>query len=169
MIEIDENIYLRELRIEDAQDIFNAIDGNRPYFERWLPFVPFTKSLNDSLDYILSVINSKELVYTIRNNNVFMGIIGFKETNLETKITELGYWLKEEFQGKGIITRSAKILCDNAFNERGINRILIKVEVGNNKSKAIPERLGFNLQAIDKETFCYNKIVESYVFYKDNN
>lgn len=169
MIKIDENIYLRLLSIEDAKDIFNAIDGNRPYFERWLPFVPFTKSVNDSLDYIISVINSKELVYTIRNNDVFWGIIGFKETNLETKITELGYWLKEEFQGKGIITKSTKILCDNAFNERGINRILIKVEVGNNKSKAIPERLGFNLQEIDKETFCYNKTVESYVFYKDNN
>lgn len=169
MIKIDENIYLRELRIEDAQDIFNAIDVNRHYFERWLPFVPFTKTVNDSLDYILSVLNSKELVYTIRNNNEFLGIIGFKETNPETKITELGYWLKEEFQGKGIITKSTKILCDNAFNEREINRILIKVEVGNNKSKAIPERLGFNLQSIDKETFCYNKIVESYVFYKDKN
>lgn len=166
---IEENLYLRELSIEDAQDIFNAIDSNRPYFEKWLPFVPFTKSVKDSLDYILSVINSKELVYTIREGETFIGIIGFKETNLETKITELGYWLKEEFQGRGVITKATKILCDNAFNERGIKRILIKVEVGNNKSKAIAERLGFALEEIDKETFCYNKVVESYVFYKDNN
>lgn len=166
---IEGNLYLRKLSIEDAKDIFNAIDTNRPYFEKWLPFVPFTKSVKDSLEYILSVINSKELVYTIREGETFLGIIGFKETNLEKKITELGYWLKEEFQGRGIMTKATKILCDNAFKERGIKRIIIKVEVGNHKSKAIPERLGFVLQGIDKDTFCYNKIVESYVFYKDNN
>lgn len=166
---IEENLYLRELCKEDAQDIFNAIDSNRLYFEKWLPFVPFTKSINDSLEYILSVINSKELVYTIREGETFLGIIGFKETNLDTKTTELGYWLKEKYQGRGIITKGAKILCENAFKKRGIKRIIIKVEVGNNKSKAIPERLGFILQGIDKDTFCYNKVVESYVFYKDNN
>ena len=115
MICIEGNLYLRELCREDAQDIFNAIDTNRPYFEKWLPFVPFTKSINDSLGYIISVINSNELVYTIREGETFLGIIGFKETNLDTKITELGYWLNEGYQGKGIITKGAKILCDKCF------------------------------------------------------
>ena len=50
-----------------------------------------------------------------------------------------------------------------------MERIIIKVEVGNNKSKAIPERLDFVLQGIEKDTFCYNKTLNSYVFYKDNN
>ena len=169
MICIEENLYLRELCKEDAQDIFNAIDTNRPYFEKWLPFVPLAKSVDDSLEYINSVIDAKELVYTIREGKTFFGIIGFKETNIDTKTTELGYWLKEECQGKGIITKAAKILCDNAFKEREIKRIIIKVEVGNNKSKAIPERLDFVLQGIEKDTFCYNKTLNSYVFYKDNN
>ncbi|MPL66643.1 putative ribosomal N-acetyltransferase YdaF [bioreactor metagenome] len=169
MICIEENLYLRELCRQDAQEIFDAIDTNRPYFEEWLPFVPFTKSVDDSLEYINSVIDAKELVYTIREGKTFFGIIGFKETNIDTKTTELGYWLKEEYQGKGIITKAAKILCDNAFKEREIKRIIIKVEVGNNKSKAIPERLDFVLQGIEKDTFCYNKTLNSYVFYKDNN
>lgn len=169
MICIEENLYLRELCRQDAQEIFDAIDTNRPYFEEWLPFVPFTKSVDDSLEYINSVIDAKELVYTIREGKTFFGIIGFKETNIDTKTTELGYWLKEEYQGRGIITKGAKILCDNAFKEREIKRIIIKVEVGNNKSKAIPERLDFVLQGIEKDTFCYNKTLNSYVFYKDNN
>ena len=35
-------IALHELRTADAADIFAAIDGERAYLGRWLPFVPFT-------------------------------------------------------------------------------------------------------------------------------
>lgn len=45
-------IALHELRTADAADIFAAIDGERAYLGRWLPFVQFTRSEEDSLRFV---------------------------------------------------------------------------------------------------------------------
>ena len=45
-------IALHELRTADAADIFAAIDGERAYLGRWLPFVQFTRNEEDSLRFV---------------------------------------------------------------------------------------------------------------------
>ena len=55
----------------------------------------------------------------------------------------IGYWLGEEFQGKGIMTAASRILIHYAFDEFQLNRVEIRCAVGNTRSRAIPERLGF--------------------------
>ena len=47
-------IALHELRTADAADIFAAIDGERAYLGRWLPFVQFTRNEEDSLRFVRS-------------------------------------------------------------------------------------------------------------------
>ena len=42
-------IALHELRTADAADIFAAIDGERAYLGRWLPFVQFTRSEEEAM------------------------------------------------------------------------------------------------------------------------
>jgi ribosomal-protein-serine acetyltransferase len=53
--------------------------------------------------------------------------------------------------GKGIALLSTRTLIDYAFSNLGINRIVIRCGVGNDKSSAIPERLGFQLEGIERE------------------
>ena len=67
------------------------------------------------------------------------------------RITEIGYWLSEKAQGKGIMTRAVKKLIAFAFEERGMNRIVIKCAVGNTKSKNIPKRLGFTYEGTERD------------------
>ncbi|MFA7401791.1 MAG: GNAT family protein, partial [Bacteroidales bacterium] len=65
--------------------------------------------------------------------------------------TEIGYWLSESFQKKGIMSLSVKALIDYAFQQLQLNRIQIKCAVGNNESKHIPQRLGFTFEGIERE------------------
>ena len=76
-------IALHELRTADAADIFAAIDGERAYLGRWLPFVQFTRSEEDSLRFVRSVLEApyREAVFTIRDGERFIGLIGFKSTD----------------------------------------------------------------------------------------
>ncbi len=154
IIKADTEIILKQLNKSDSTDIFKAIDSQREYLGKWLPFVESTKEISDTEKYIDSVINSPEdrfeYVFTIRKKDVFAGIIGFKGTDKQNKKTEIGYWLSEKFQKQGIMTKSVKKLCDLAFNEQGINRVQIKCAVGNTPSINIPKRLGFKLEGIER-------------------
>jgi ribosomal-protein-serine acetyltransferase len=69
---------------------------------------------------------------------------------LVNKKTELGYWLAENMQGKGIITGSITVLIRFAFKKLKLNRVQIKVAVGNFKSLAIPKKLGFSFEGIER-------------------
>jgi ribosomal-protein-serine acetyltransferase len=60
----------------------------------------------------------------------------------------VGYWIGEQFQNRGIITRSCRALIQHAFDELEINRMEICAAVGNNRSQAIPIRLGFAREGI---------------------
>jgi ribosomal-protein-serine acetyltransferase len=152
---VDNQITLRQLTREDASDIFKTIDSQREYLGKWLPFVEHTKSVDDPLAFIDSVIEAPEekfnYSFTIQIDGQFAGIIGFKDTDRANKKTEIGYWLSEEFQGRGVMTKSVRRLCEFAFNELNMNRIQIKCAVGNSASIAIPVRLGFKLEGNERD------------------
>ena len=110
-------IALHELRTADAADIFAAIDGERAYLGRWLPFVQFTRNEEDSLRFVRSVLEAsyRETVFTIRDGERFIGLIGFKSTDPLARTTEIGYWLREAWQGRGIVTTAVRALCRRSW------------------------------------------------------
>ena len=156
IIEIRENLFLKELETEDAEYIFKAVDSQREYLGKWLPFVEFTKSVKDSLDYVNSVVTMpeecKEWQFAIFCGNDFAGLAGFKGTDRLNRKSEIGYWLSEEFQGRGIITDSVRALINFGFSELNLNRIQIKCAPENVKSNNIPKRLGFSFEGVERDS-----------------
>lgn len=148
----DESICLRAAKLSDAPAMFRMIDTQRQYLGRWLPFVAATRTENDSYAYPQSVLSApserRELLCTITADGRFAGLVGFKDTDRANRKTEIGYWLGEEYQGRGIMTRCVEALCGLAFSELDMNRIQIQCAVGNTKSSNIPRRLGFTLEGI---------------------
>jgi len=78
-------------------------------------------------------------------------LVGLKDTDLINNKTEIGYWLSESFQHKGIITRSCKGLMDYAFKILGMNRVQLKAATENFKSQRVAERLGLSLEGIERD------------------
>ena len=90
----------------------------------------------------------------------------------ENKKATIGYWLDKEHQGKGIMTRSVKILINFAFTELGLNRIQINCAPENTKSSSIPKRLGFTKEGITRQAeWIYDHFVdwEQYSLIKAKN
>lgn len=154
-LRVDSDFVLRQMEPADAVDIFRTIDSQRSYLGRWLPFVPLTRAVSDSEMYVDSVVNAPatrfDYVFTIRKGNTFVGLAGYKDTDRLNRKTEIGYWLSEPFQKQGIMTRSVARLCDYAFHELDLNRIQIKCAVENHASIAIPKRLGFTFEGIERQ------------------
>ena len=154
-LKINSDLELRQLQMSDSKDIFKIIDNQRTYLGKWLPFVEFTKKQEDSEFFVRSVVNfpqdKLEYTFSIRKKNKLIGLIGFKGTDTVNKITEIGYWISQEFQKQGIVSRSVEILCDFAFDDLGLNRIVIKCAVDNQASINIPKRLGFIFEGIERD------------------
>ena len=156
IITISKGLVLKELELSDAEHIFKTIDSQREYLGEWLPFVEFTKSVKDSLDYVNSVVTMpeecKEWQFAIFCGDDFAGLAGFKGTDRLNRKSEIGYWLREEFQGHGIMTESVRALVRFGFSELGLNRIQIKCAPDNIRSNNIPKRLGFMLEGIERDS-----------------
>ena len=156
IIEIRKNVFLKELEIEDAGHIFKAIDSQREYLGKWLPFVEFTKSVKDSLDYVSSVITMpeecKEYQFAVFCGGDFAGLVGFKGTDRLNRKSEIGYWLSEEFQGRGIMTDSVRALIKFGFSGLNLNRIQIKCAPDTVKSNNRPKRLGFSFEGVERDS-----------------
>lgn len=151
---VNQNIRLEIVKVSMAPEIFSVIDRDREYLKVWLPFIEMTNEISDTEKFLQSVINQpqvkKDEIYSIWYKEEFAGLIGFKETDWINRKTELGFWLADKMQGKGIITKCVEKLISYSFKKLKLNRIQIKVAVGNCKSAAVPKRLNFKYEGIER-------------------
>ncbi|WP_299703727.1 GNAT family protein [uncultured Pontibacter sp.] len=153
-ITVGPDLTLTEAQVSDANALYQLIDSGRLYLREWLPFIDFSHSATDTELYLRTVSapgNLQDKVYVIRYQQKVAGIIGYKTIDRVNSKLEIGYWLGEEFQGKAIMVRSCEALIKHAFEHMRMNRIQIKVGVGNRKSSRIPQRVGFKLEGIQRD------------------
>jgi ribosomal-protein-serine acetyltransferase len=70
-------------------------------------------------------------------------VIGYVGVSWQHRSTNIGYWLGEEYEGRGTMTAAVAALVDHALSIWDLNRVEIRAAAGNGASRAIPERLGF--------------------------
>lgn len=155
VIPVREGVELRLRTEADAEELFNLINNNRNHLRRWLPWVDANKTVADSLAYIQSCISKFEtkesLDLGIWFEGQMVGSIGFHYWDKANRKDTIGYWLAEEFQGKGIVTDAVRALINYGFKEMNLNRIEILCAVENEKSRAIPAKLGFTYEGVVRD------------------
>ncbi|WP_342663987.1 GNAT family protein [Peribacillus kribbensis] len=103
--------------------------------------------------------------FAIIHRGKIAGTVGFNEINKSAKIGEIGYWLGQEFQGKGIMTKAVKALIEYGFKDLGLNRVEAYAASGNSKSRDLIERLGFTQEGIIRQAeWLYDHYVDHVVY-----
>jgi ribosomal-protein-serine acetyltransferase len=78
---------------------------------------------------------------------------------------EIGYWIAQEHQGKGIVTEACRAMITHAFRELDLHRVQIRCATGNIKSCAIPQRLGFAHEGTAREAEMVNdRFIDLHIF-----
>lgn len=143
------------LALADADELFALVDANRDHLRPWMPWVGATASPGDIIVFLQSVIDQRArndgYQCAIRQDGAIVGIIGHHRIDWPNRLTSLGYWLAADRQGKGFVTRACSALIDFAFNDLLLNRVEISVAVGNNRSIAVVERLGFRQEGVRRQ------------------
>ena len=155
-IQVDDEILLRPPRMTDAEDLFAPVDSNRDYLRRWLPWIDTICSARDYRPWIDGGAVEQEYRLLIVYEGAVVGATDIRGLDSPNRVGEIGYWLAESMQGRGIVTRTCRALLGYAFDELEINRMQIRVATGNRKSLAIPERLGLQFEGIQRQAELVN-------------
>jgi ribosomal-protein-serine acetyltransferase len=153
--QIRENVYLRLLEERHAAEVFALCDRDRAYLREWLPWVDATETVDDTLSFIRSSLeqfgSNKGFVAGIWSERQFCGVIGTHKLDLLNRKGEIGYWLGRSFQGKGIMTEACRAVVTHLLGDMDLNRVEIHCARENEKSCAIPVRLGFGEEGLARE------------------
>ncbi len=151
-LQVAPDLLLKAVQSTDAEQQFALTDSNRAYLREWLPWLDMTKAAGDTLKFVESCREQGEkkeaLHCCIWFEGNLAGLISFHRFDFANRSTAMGYWLRADLQGKGIMTRSCRALIDYAFTELKMNRVEIRCATNNVKSRAIPERLGFKSEGV---------------------
>ncbi len=185
-LKVDEEIRLRNIHPDDSEAFFALIERNRARLRPWIDpsSLPETAkaarifTINCLLSYHGNPFGSSELeqyfdelesYFQPSNRPLDLGILFHNElagtifmSRLSDSPTalEFGYWITEEHEGKGIITRCISMLMDYAIDEMGIQRFMIGCAANNQRSRAVPERLGYRLHVTQPN----GEVVGEYVY-----
>jgi ribosomal-protein-serine acetyltransferase len=60
-----------------------------------------------------------------------------------SRSAEIGYWIGADYEGRGLVTRAAAAVLDQAFGPLGLERVSLHTDPANERSRAVARRLGF--------------------------
>jgi ribosomal-protein-serine acetyltransferase len=137
---------------DDAEELFALIDANRAHLAAWMPFVGQTRGVVDSLAFIRAARRQHDenrgMQLAVTSDERIIGVAGFHAIDWNRRQTSIGYWLAADQQGSGTMTLSVAALLDHAFDGWKLTRVEIRAGVLNNRSRAIPQRLGFREEGV---------------------
>lgn len=158
MLEIPVNteIRLRQLQTDDAPALFRLIHDSRKTLRRFLPWVDYNTSEEHSLRFIelmLQKADEQEAVaFGIWHNGALCGVIDLHGWDHILQKAEIGYWLGNVHQGKGIVTEACRALVEYAFSTLRLNKLEVRFVLQNEKSAQIPIKLGFAREGILRQS-----------------
>jgi len=115
---------------------------------------PHPYTLADARSWLELVIDREpETNFAIAVNNEAVGGIGFMiQMDEARRSAEIGYWLGEEFWGRGIATESLIAVTDYAFCEFEICRLYAHVFEWNPASARVLEKAGYEFEGRMKKS-----------------
>jgi ribosomal-protein-serine acetyltransferase len=166
---VDETITLEIIDYHHAERLCELVKINRRYLREWLPWVDHMRSVEDFRNYIHNakqrMTAGMELGYVIMVKHTLAGRLGLYHLDLHNKCASIGYWLDQQHQGRGILTRCVQELIKYSFTQLGLNRLEIRCGTANYKSQAIPERLHFKKEGtIRQGEFVNNQFIDLYIY-----
>jgi ribosomal-protein-serine acetyltransferase len=133
----------------DAVELHTLIEVNRAHLARWMPWAA-SQTPRDTAQFIRStrrqLTDGDGLQAALTANAAIIGVVGFHGVDWPNRATSLGYWLAAEAQGRGTMTHAVRALVEHAIGTWELNRVEVRADVANLRSRAIPERLGFELE-----------------------
>jgi len=140
---------IRKWKLSDAAALAVAV-SNKKILDNLRDGLPYPYTEQDGENYISEMLSANEdetFAFAITADNKVIGSIGvFRQENIHRQTAELGYYISEEYWGKGIMTEAVKQICEYVFSKSDIIRIYAEPFAYNIASCRVLEKAGFQYE-----------------------
>lgn len=119
-----------------------------PDVQRWTR-VPAPYTIDDARRFVLMAIGALAegtgahlLAVSATDRRQVLGCVGLSIDGAD-RSAELGYWVAPEARGRGVATRSGRLLLGYAFEHLGVGAVRLQAAVTNAASNEVARALGF--------------------------
>ena len=159
---------LREWRRGDEPSLVRHAN-NRNIWLNVRDTFPHPYSRSDALDWVqLASSEGLNLVFAIDIDGFAVGAVGLRPGEDVNRFSvEIGYWLGEEFWGRGIATEVLAAVTEYAFQTLGMIRVYAEVFEWNAASMRVLEKCGFEREGVlRKAAMKDRKLIDQIVYAK---
>lgn len=166
---VDEELQLALVRPEFAAEYLRLVTTQRDYLSQWLAWPKLAHDEDFFLNFVKKSLHDyaegHSMVCAMLYQGKLVGNISFNHINPQLEKVTIGYWLSQDDQGKGIVSRALNYLIAYAFDTLEIQKIEISVAVDNLPSRKVCERLGMQLEGtITRSENLNGRIVDHCVY-----
>jgi len=150
-------LILRPPRTDEGKILNEAILESFELLNKYMLWAKEKPTLNESeavvkreaQNWIFKRKSDPELMLFIldKYTNDLIGATGFHGIDWDVPCAETGYWVRKKHLSRGYITEAINALTQYAFNVLKVKRLAITCDVDNERSKKIPERLGYRFES----------------------
>jgi RimJ/RimL family protein N-acetyltransferase len=145
-------VSVRPYRSEDAPAVWEAIEESRAHLAPWMPWVHDHRSVDDVRAFIARArarwLLREDLTVGIfeRVGGRYLGGSGLHRMDWSLRTFEIGYWIRHTAEGQGFIREAVQLLTRLAFDTLDANRVEIRMDPRNLRSRGVAEGLGYVLE-----------------------
>ncbi len=94
-----------------------------------------------------------------------LGVVGLESCVEMHRSCDLGYWLRQEAAGAGLMTEAAALCVDFGFRTMGMHRMRVAAATDNHPSLGVIRRLGFHFEGIARHAeWCDGRWLDHAIF-----
>ncbi len=138
-------VSLRPWRAADVAAIVECIDGDAE-IARWLDQVPQPYTVEDARSYVTGL-GEQAFAVTDAETGRVLGSIGVR-WNETRDVGEIGYWVRADARGRGVVTRALALISRFAFEQEGAARLQLRADVENTGSRRAAEKVGYTCEGV---------------------
>ncbi|RZQ65079.1 GNAT family N-acetyltransferase [Amycolatopsis suaedae] len=153
---------LRPLEPWQAAEFAAFVDEAREILAPYLPWASTVVDEESAREWLRSFADEQardgRRILGIYLDGTLVGGITVVVFDKVRSICELGVWLTPSAQGRGLVTRASRVLIDWAVRVRGMARIEWRASADNERSLAVPKRLGMTYEGTLRSAFPCNGV-----------
>lgn len=154
-LKVDDDITLHSANERYAEPLNALVVANRDYLQQSLDWPQHVLSADDTR----KTLHANYTLYHRGYAKMFMvffreelvGVFSFNSIEPLNKTAYIGYWLVQNAQGKGIISRCIQHVIGHYSSTGEVRRFVIKCIVTNKQSNQVAQRNGFTLEGCLKQ------------------
>ena len=151
----NDNLVLRPLKLRDKKEWTKLRQRNQNWFQQWESTVP--DEFSDGKASFYQIVKNlrveakaqRSLPFVMEIDKKIAGQITVANINYgSTRSAYIGYWIAEEFAGKGYTPLAVAMAIDHCFQILNLHRIEITIRPENLKSLRVVEKLGLRSEGL---------------------